>query len=554
MMVLLQVILLLMFCSTSWSVEFQSVSPGAVEKSLETEKIPPRTPLPKITVESVKTKGLKGGEGVTFELKSIVFEGNAALPTQELNQAVEGYLDEVIEVKDLGEVADTVTAYYIKNGYVLTRAYLPPQTIRDGRVLIRVREGRLGRVIVRGNERYRKEIIQNVVKVLKKKGAVKTTDLERALLLLMDYPALTVKATLIAGQDPGTTDIIVDVTEGRLLSGGLDYNNFGSEYVSRHRIGGNLSLYNPSGRGDALSAHFDLGFQSGDLLYGRVEYTYPVLYHGTRIGAVVSRLDYEAGKELEKLEYEGDATTIGAWVSHPFIRTRNISLWGDFGIDYKNNQTDTMALMKLEDKTVVARLGGTLDWLDKYNGRNLFSAKVSQGLNSEDLELRQDADSKFTKLELRYNRFQRHIYDLNTVISLGAQWSSDRVPSSEMLHLGGAGTVRGYDQSEHSGDKGLYGTFEVRVPVWKKDKLDWAVLNDKGGVLQVAAFLDYGTMRKNKTNISEIMDADLMGMGLGLRFALSPYFQAKVDWATSISGDDPIDDDGKWYIQLSAFY
>jgi hemolysin activation/secretion protein len=564
MMILLQILLFSAFCSTAWAKEPlnekdypQGMRPGATEKAMEKETVPQRSQLPKITIEDEKTGGLKGGEGVMFELQSVAFEGNSVIPTQELNQVVEGFLDETMEVSDLNQIADKVTSYYIESGYILTRAYLPPQTISSGRVMVRVREGRLGKIIVRGNERYKKEIIKNVIMVMKKKGAVKTTDLERSLLLLMDYPALSVKATLLAGDDPGTTDIVVDVTEGRMMGGGLDYNNYGSEYVSKHRFGGNVSLYNPTGYGDRLNAMFNLGFTSGDLLYGRVEYAIPVLYRGTKIGLVASLLDYEAGKELEELEMEGEGVTVGTWISHPIIRTRNLSLYGDFGIDYKRSQTDTA--ITHEDRLLVARLGGTLDWLDKYNGRNIFSARIAQGLKNEDLEMRYGAEAQFTKFEFRYNRFQRHVYDVNTIISLAAQYSNDRVPSSEMLHLGGAGTVRGYDQGEHSGDMGLYGTFEVRVPVWKKKTLDWTILNDKGCVLQVATFLDYGTMKKNdatdtKLKLSEITDADLMGAGLGLRFAMSPYLQAKLDWSRSLSGDDPIDDEGKWYLQISTFY
>jgi hemolysin activation/secretion protein len=200
MMVLLTVFLLLVFCQTGWAADpYSGAAPGAVEKSLQQEKMPKQVQLPRIEVADEKTGTLKGGEGVTFELKGITFEGNKAIPTEELNQAVESYVDKTIKVNDLQVIADKVTSYYIEKGYILTRAYLPPQTIKDGRVLIRVRYGELGKIIVKGNERYKKEIIENVISIMKQKGAVKTTDMERALLLLMDYPGLSVKATLTAG-------------------------------------------------------------------------------------------------------------------------------------------------------------------------------------------------------------------------------------------------------------------------------------------------------------------------------------------------------------------
>lgn len=574
MMVLLQVILLLVLCSSGWGgadpirdpqdpnfKDFvqdsgqtpDAFTPGGVGSQMDKKPIPKQVQLPRIEVADEKTGTLKGGEGVTFTLKGITFEGNEAIPTEELNHAVDNYVGQTIEVNKLQDIADRVTSYYIENGYILTRAYLPPQTIESGRVLIRVREGKLGKIIVKGNERYKKEIIENVIMVMKKKGAVKTTDLERALLLLMDYPGLEVKATLTAGEDPGTTDIIVAVTEQRLVGAGLDYNNYGSKYVAEHRVGGNVSLYNITGLGDALNANVNVGLSSGDLFYGRLEYNFPVYYWGTRIGLVASRLAFEGGKELEVLELEGDTGTWGAWISHPFIRTRNVSLWADAGLDYKDSQSETLFYTQ-EDKLMIGRAGATLDWLDKFRGRNIVSAKISQGLNKEDLELRWDSDTQFTKAEVRANRFTQHSHDINTVLSLGAQYSPDRVPSAEMLSLGGANTVRGYDQSEISGDTGLYGTFELRVPVWQDEALDWTLLNARGAVLQVAAFMDYGTVKKNDADVSEIVDGDMFGAGLGLRFALSPWVQAKVDYARSLGGDDPVDDEGKWYLQLSTFY
>jgi hemolysin activation/secretion protein len=552
-MVLLQVFLLVAFCATGWAADGYGVSPGAVERSLEKEMVPRGVQLPRIEVADEKTGALKGGEGVTFELKGVTFEGNTVFSTEELNQVVENNLDKTIEVSALQVLADKVTSYYINNGYILTRAYLPPQTIDNGRVLVRVREGRLGKVIVKGNERYREDIIKNTIMVMKKKGAVKTTDLERSLLLLMDYPSLSVKATLVAGDDPGTTDIIVDVTEGRMIGFGLDYNNYGTEYVAQDRVGGNLSIYNLGGWGDAVNLNLNYGFGSGDLMYGRLEYIFPVYYWGTKIGLVASKLDYEGGKELAVLDLDGDTSTIGMWVSHPFIRTRNISLWADAGVDYKSTKSDTFAYRHQDDITV-GRMGSTVDWLDSLGGRNIASAKLSKGLNSDSLELRWDTDPKFTKAELRFNRFQRHAWDVDSILSLGGQLSSDRVPSSEMISIGGAGTVRGYDQSEFSGDSGMYGTLEFRVPVWKRDSLDWSVLQSEGTVLQVAAFMDYGLMRKNDTDVSEIDNADMFGVGLGLRFAMSPWIQAKIDYAKSVDGDEPIEDEGKWYIQLSTFY
>ena len=555
-----QIFLLVIVWSVAWAqagpVVPGEASTGAVSQSLEKEGVRKLPPLPEIIIQEESGRRLQGAEGVTLDVKKIVFEGNEVILDDELEAIVEEYLDKTIEVNDLQKIADAVSSYYIKKLYVLTKVYLPPQTIEDGTVLIKIREGRLGKVIVRGNQRYSEELIRNVMEIIRERGALKTTDLERALLLLMDYPAMTVKATLSAGEKPGTTDIIVDVTETKIWGIGADYNNFGSKYVGRHRFGVSGSLYSPLKKGDQLKVRFDTGVDE-ELYYGRFEYTYPINYSGTKVGVSYSYLEYESGEELEVLEAEGNSRVASIWVSHPFMRCRSINWFADFGLDYRNSSNDMLGYELYKDELVIARAGSFVDWVDRLNGRNTFTVNLRQGIRDDNIESRQDGDAMFTKVEFGYNRHQLFPYGVNATLSAAGQISSDRLPNSEMLHVGGAGTVRGYAQGEYSGDNGLYGNLEVRVPLWQRD-FRWRGQEKCGFMLQFAAFLDAASVSYKKTGISEVTSSNLYGQGLGLRFALTPYLQAKIDWAKSIGGEAPMGEDiesnGVWYFQLSAFY
>ena len=232
-------VLLVAFCANLWAADSDvpdRAKPGAVEKSLEPKAVPTVTKLPEITIEDEKGKRFKGAAGMKFFLEDIVFEGNRVLSSEELREVVGGYLGKTIEVNALMEIADKVTAYYKKQGYFLSRAYYPPQTIKKS-VKMKIREGHLGEIIIKGNKRYSREIIRNTLKIIRGEGAVRTADIERGLLLLMDYPGLSVKATLKPGERPGTSDLVLDVKEDFFLKFAFDVNNFGSEYTSKHRLG-----------------------------------------------------------------------------------------------------------------------------------------------------------------------------------------------------------------------------------------------------------------------------------------------------------------------------
>ena len=557
--VLSQVILFVMLCSVAWSappVIPDSAKSGAVQQSLQKEEVRKLPSLPEIIIKDDGGRKFKGAEGVTVEVREIAFDGNEVISEDELRDVVRDFIGKTIEVNDLQKIADAVSSYYIKKLFVLTKVYIPPQTIENGRVVVAIREGRLGKVIVRGNERYKEELIQNVMKIVRDRGALSTGDLERALLLLMDYPGMSVKATLMAGEAPGTTDIIVDVTESKIWGIGLDYNNFGSKYVARNRFGINGSLYNPFKYGDSLRAGFDIG-EDDELYYGRIEYLFPVNYCGTKVGASYSYLEYEAGRELEVLEAAGKSRIASLWISHPFVRSRSLNIFGDFGVDYKHLTNDILDTELYKDELVVLRAGAFVDWVDSWNGRNYFSATLRQGVADHEVQSRHNAESMFTKAEFLASRYQLFPYNINGVLSLGGQFSADRLPSGEELSVGGAGTVRGYAMSEYSGDNGVYGTLEVRVPFWSRD-FQWIGAETWGFSVAFAAFIDAASVSVKEAEIDEVRSGEFVGQGFGLRFALSPYAEAKIDWAKRIGGEEPQDEDfdshGVWYFQLSAFY
>ena len=557
--VLSQVILFVMLCSVAWSappVIPEGAKTGAVQQSLQKEDVRKLPSLPEIIIKDDEGRKFKGAEGVTVEVREIAFDGNEVISEDELRDVVKDFIGKTIEVNDLQQIVDKVSSFYIKKLFVLTKVYIPPQTIESGRVVVAIREGRLGKVIVRGNERYKEELIQKVMKIVRDRGALSTADLERALLLLMDYPGMSVKSTLMAGDAPGTTDIIVDVTETKIWGLGVDYNNFGSQYVARNRFGINGSLYNPFKYGDSLRAGFDIG-EDDELYYGRLEYTFPVNYCGTRVGASYSYLEYTAGKELEVLDAAGKSRIASLWISHPIVRTRHLSVFGDIGVDYKHLTNDILDMQLYKDELVVLRASTFVDWVDVWNGRNYFSATLKKGVKDASIESRHEADSMFTKMEFLAGRYQLFPYGINGELTVGGQFSADRLPSGEELSVGGAGTVRGYAQSEYSGDNGVYGTLEVRVPFWTRD-FKWIGAETWGFSLAFAAFIDAASVSVKEAAIDEVRSGEFVGQGFGLRFALSPYVEAKVDWARRIGGEEPQDEDfrndGVWYFQLSAFY
>lgn len=561
---------MVMLCSIIWAQQLPGqVQPGAIEKSLEPVPFKEPAKIPDLFIQDEQDKKTEAGSDIEFTLKDVSFRGNRAISGSELRSLIENYIGKTIKISTLQEITSIITNYYKKSGFILSRAYIPPQTIKDS-VIIAIREGSLGKIIVNGNKRYSEKLIQKTLDIIYERGAVNLEDVERALLLLMDVPGLGVKATFKPGSEPGTTDLVIDVTEERPIKFGLDYNNYGTEYISEHRFGATASVYNLTGIGDALSVRGVIGNEGSDaLLFGKVEFMTPIDYRGMRLGAYYQYLDYELQDIFEPLEYSGTSATAGIWLSYPVIRTRNLSWWLDTGIDIRDQKIEIVGEEIGKEKVRPFYFGTTLQKNDSYKGSNYLRVKVSRNQsgmfwgtkNSEADLIRLDSEFNFTKLSAEYFRYQRLPGHLGLMLTLGGQITGDRLPSSEQISMGGFGTVRGYDQSEYAADSGGYANLELRIPLYGTQNVRLGSGKSLFDCFQFAAFIDAGTFAINDT-ISETEDdwdgSTMIGAGVGIRFDYSPYIQLSADWAISIGGEDPIDPDvddkGIWYFRANVAY
>ncbi len=546
-------------------------STAAVEESFNERGAPRPEELPEIVIQEETGRTLKGGEGVTFHLEAIRFEGNRIYTDEKLERQLWEYIDGIVEVSALQMLANDITRFYKEQGYFLTRAYLPPQTIKDGEILIKVREGRLGEIIIRGNKRYSRDLIRNTLKIVRGEGAVRTTDVERGLLLLTDIPGLNVKATFKPGEKPGTSDIVLDVSEEYPVHASLDFNNFGSEFVSRERYGATGSVYNLTGLGDSFTLRFVTGNGFIDeMYYIRGEWVQPLGYSGTRLGLYYQHLYYELGAEAEILDFSSRTNAGGLYVKHPFIRGRYLNWYVSGGFELKNVKNEIATYNNVgEDKIRAANVGTSLQWVDVFGGANnvglrgyqYFSGVFGGMDEAHNDTVRIPTEVVSSKFEVDASRIQDLWGHASLILAGRGQWSPDRLASSEMIAVGGSSTVRGFEQGEYTGDSGYYLTAEAQVPIPGTRNIRWY---DTGktvfDTLALAAFYDYGFVSINDKLRAErlIDDTEISGLGVGLRFNYDPYVKLRVDWAKSVGETEPRDEsveqNGIWYIQCQVSY
>lgn len=459
-----------------------------------------------------------------------------------------------VTLAQLRDYAGQIASYYHARGYFLAQAYLPQQAIEGGVVTVAVIEGRYGEVELRNQARIVTEIPGRILRGLNSGELILNAPLERRLLLLSDIPGVRTKATLAPGAEIGTSDLLVDVTPGPLISGYVEADNAGSRYTGRYRAGGAISINNPAGIGDQLSVRL-LASDDG-LAYGRAAYSLPI--GDGRLGVSYAHLRYTLGREFEVLDGSGTADIISAFGSYPLVRSRRANLTALAAFDYKFLRDEIGLVDSVSRKRLPAvTVGLAGDSQDDFGGggSNLFSV----GWTSGRLDIRDTAERAidaasarthggFNKLQASIARIQKVTGPLSLYAGVRGQLAFDNLDSSEKIQLGGAYGVRAYPEGEAFGDSGYIATAEVRLA------LD-ALLGDTfPGRFELATFIETGAVRyaedpwfvgENNTRRS--------GYGAGLTWMGPAGLMLKGTYAHRL-GDVPVtsgpDDSGRFWFQV----
>jgi hemolysin activation/secretion protein len=350
----------------------------------------------------------------------------------------------------------------------VAHAYLPAQDIRDGRVEIAILEGRLGKVEV-NDAVGMAGLALTPVTALATGQPLRSDGLEGSLLSLADLPGVEVKSTLKPGESIGTSDLLVEVAPGKAVTGSLDVDNYGNRYSGANRFGGSVYINNPLKLGDQVNLRAQT---SGDgLAYALAGYQLPVGSAGTRIGAAWSQMRYRLAEDFASLDASGHASVGSIHVSHPFVRSRALNVYGTARYETKR-LVDRVGITAVEtDKTLdnwtLGINGNRTDTLGG-GGTNSFALSYTTGNLELDTTSR-DIDAitaqrvgRFGKTSLSLQRLQGLTDATSFYFSYAEQWADKNLDSAEKFTLGGAYGVRAYPQGEASGDEGHLLTAELR--------------------------------------------------------------------------------------------
>ncbi|MFP6641349.1 MAG: POTRA domain-containing protein, partial [Myxococcota bacterium] len=102
-----------------------------------------------------------GPAGPQVRVLEIRVKGNTVLPPSVLAETTAPFVGRVLDSDDLETLRAGLTGLYIQAGYVNTRVELPDQDLTHGVLQVEVMEGRLEKVVVRGEGHYRARYLED---------------------------------------------------------------------------------------------------------------------------------------------------------------------------------------------------------------------------------------------------------------------------------------------------------------------------------------------------------------------------------------------------------
>lgn len=414
-------------------------------------------------------------------VKAFRIVGNKEIDAATLHRLIDAEAGKPLNLFELNKIIRTVTDFYRKQGFPVARAVIPAQRVEDGNVTIEVIEGRIDRTVFTGNKLYSDEFLQPWGAPLLGQ-TVRVEPLEERVLTLNDLPGLTTRAVLIPGLEYGTTTTEFLASE-KSYDGEVSLNNYGRPEIGRTRADASFNLNNPFGIGDQLGVRTSMS-EHGLLKLGGLNYSLPLNVYGTRLALSYTHIDYGIGGELARLDIQGKSQLASATVIHPFLRSASQNLYGTFAVRSFTGKQEALGVELSKSRVSVVEAGTAWNHVSDSFDVATAALRVSSNFNS----YKEDHSNVGQKFKIDGD--VSYLYNLGQSWSVklagAAQWTPDTLADAEKFSLGGPTSVRGYPSADVRGDRGAFGSLELRYRTTLFGAPGWfGVFADGGRVSRV---------------------------------------------------------------------
>jgi hemolysin activation/secretion protein len=516
-------------------------------------------PLPEKTMESTsdvplllpplkKEKDQRLSSAASVYVKKIKLEGNKVYSDKELAFILSPYEERQITSEELHDLKNKISLFYYTKGYINSGAIIPDQKISDGIISIKIIEGTLPEITVKGNKWLKSNYITRRLEIATGDGKapLNINTLQDRLKIIKQNPLVeNINANLSPGLKLGEAELEVDIKEARPYFLTFEFSNSNSPSVSAYRGDIQFEHINITGYGDSVRLKY--GITDGLDTYSS-KYEVPVSRMGTTLSLEADRSKSTVvAQPFDDKDIKGDTTTMGFGFKHPFYK----SVESEFlmGVKFEHRKSNTYMLdMNMsfnsgvdngESKVSVVRF--SQEWIQRslmqvIAARSTFSfgldmldaTKVEETIGGNE-----NANIPNGTFAAWLGQFQwiKRIEETQLIARLDMRISDSPLLPIEKFSIGGRSTVRGYRENFMTPDNGLIASLEWRVPIaqWNIPQL---TKNQKQGMVHIVPFFDFGMGGNTKS--PDPVPRTISSLGVGFRWSISEKLYSEIYWGYAL--------------------
>lgn len=444
-----------------------------------------------------------------------------------------------ITLGQIETVANTITQFYRERGFVLAKAYIPKQQVRDGIVNLTVLLGMLGEVQVSNNKLYGTKTLSSAFDDMLGKP-ITSTAIEEKLFLINDYPGIFVDGHFEPGFQVGDTRLNVTVKDESRFNANVRVDNHGTDDTGLYRLYGDVQLNNPLGLADKLQASALYAFEPSNTTYWQLMYQMKLFGPRTRLAVDASTNEFivDQSESLGPgLDLQGEVFLAG--LTATYIHQRNRKGNSSFDLRYETIESNLQLGdipdfdNALDDKLTNISLAYRFDALQEEKRRyHQGQVKFTSGSFVYGADSGQDEDYLIYSMSyslLDFWRLPLFNADTRLVYRIEGQYSGINLSGILRFSLSGPTRARAYSPGFFTSDDAVYFGFDwiFNSPGFFDVNLGKSV--NLRELIKPFLFFDYAYGKQRSLDESEAdASAQLMDAGVGLKFSHGKSFSGNL--------------------------
>ena len=456
----------------------------------------------------------------------------------------------------LEQVADQITDYYRQRGFVLAKAFIPEQKVRDGIVTITLLLGNLGDVQLSGAKRYSPKTVEKIFRDAIDEP-VNSTAIEEKLFYVNDLPGLNVQGFFSPGDQVGDTRLNISTVKEELYRVNVRTDNHGSDVTGEYRVYTDFLLNNPLKYGDRLHLAVLGAFEPENATYGMARYSGPLWHYRWKFDVGVSQNAFVSGLG-SNLDIGGKSTTYDLGTHFQIHRSRvkstSVSVTASRVHTTQEYRSGGISSTFDEDEIENIELAYQFDILRSakrtvhMGGIRLIHTSMAESLFNDYLE-----DGWLIDLDYTTLRFVKMplMQPARLVMRANAHYAGRQTASVNQFSLAGPTRSRGYRTNTFFADDGLHLGADL---VFEGPSL-WNIRDYMQPYLMADAAYGIGYLTDPYSDETERNHAGLVSAGLGCKIFFRNFranFSVGYPPETEIPDNPELEemDESKWYFDM----